>query len=146
MVFAPVLMGVEGGEDQEEERARPGLQGGVARKVPGEEDPRKPQEGQEEGPALPGVGGPAPGGQVERGEGPGKLHLVEEPGEAVAHGPEAPGRVDLHLKAVEWAAQDLALDFPVDLGFPCRKERSGGGHPLFSQTCYSSRKVGPVPP
>jgi hypothetical protein len=41
--------------------------------VPGEEDeedPGKQQEGQDKGPALPGVGGPAPGGQVERGEGP----------------------------------------------------------------------------
>ena len=37
MVFAPVLMEVEGGEDQEEEGARPGLQYGVAREVPGEE-------------------------------------------------------------------------------------------------------------
>ena len=66
-------MEVEGGEGQEEERARPGLQGGEAREVPGEEDeedPRKQQEVEQEGPALPGVGGPAPGGQVERGEGP----------------------------------------------------------------------------
>jgi len=105
-------MEVEGGEGQEEERARPGLQGGVARKVPGE-------EGQEEGPAL-------PGGRVERGEGPGQRHLVKNPGEAVGHGPEAPGPVDLHFKAAEGAAQNLALDFPVDLGFPRRKKGSGG--------------------
>jgi hypothetical protein len=94
---------------------------------------------QEERPALPGVGGPAPGGQVERGEGPGKLHLVEHPGEAVAHGPEAPGGVDLHLKAAEGAAQDFTPDFPVDLGFPFGKEGGGGGHPLFSQTHYPPR-------
>jgi hypothetical protein len=94
---------------------------------------------QEEGPALPGVGGPAPGGQVEKGEGPGKPYLVEDPGEAVAHAPEAPGGVDLHHEAAEGVAQDLAPDFPVDLGFPFRKEGGGGGHPLFSQTCYRSR-------
>jgi hypothetical protein len=81
-----------------------------------------------------------------RREGPGKLHLVEDPGEAVAHGPEAPGPVDLRLKAAEGQAQDLAPDFPVDLGFPLRKEGGGGSHPLFSQTRYRSRKVGPVPP
>ena len=72
-------MEVEGGEGQEEEGARPGLQGRVARKVPGEEGPRKPQEGQEEGPALFGVGGPAPGGQVERGEGAGEAPPRKEP-------------------------------------------------------------------
>jgi hypothetical protein len=76
---------------------------------------------------------------VERGEGPGKLHLVEHPGEAVAHGPEAPGGVDLHLKAAEGAAQDFTPDFPVDLGFPFGKEGGGGGHPLFSQTHYPPR-------
>jgi hypothetical protein len=76
---------------------------------------------------------------VEREEGPGKLHLVEDPGEAVAHGPEAPGGVDLHLKAAEGVAQDLAPDFPVDLGFPFRKEGGGESHLLFSQTRYHSR-------
>jgi hypothetical protein len=76
---------------------------------------------------------------VEKGEGPGKPYLVEDPGEAVAHAPEAPGGVDLHHEAAEGVAQDLAPDFPVDLGFPFRKEGGGGGHPLFSQTCYRSR-------
>ena len=120
----------EGGEgDKGEEWARPGLQDGVAREVPGEEgeeDPGKPQEGQEKGPALPGVGGPAPGGQVERRKGPGKLHLVEDPGEAVAHGPEAPGPVDLDFKAAEGAAQDLAPVLPVGFGFPFGEEGDGG--------------------
>jgi hypothetical protein len=66
---------------------------------------------------------------VERGEGPGKLQLVEDPGEVVGHGPEAPGPVDLHPKAAEGQAQDLTPDFPVDFGFPFRKEGDGGGHP-----------------
>ena len=107
---------------EEEKRARPGLQYRVAREVPGEEgeeDPGKPQEGQEEG--------------------PGKLHLVEDPGEAVAHGPEAPGPVDLHLKAAEGVAQGLTPVLSADLGFPFREKGSGGGHPLFSQTCYPPR-------
>ncbi len=93
----------------------------------GEEAPGKPQEGEKEGPALPGVGGPAPGGQVERGEGPGKLHLVENPGEAVAHGPEAPGPVDLHLKAAEGAAQDFTTKLRVGFGFSPEEGKRGEG-------------------
>jgi hypothetical protein len=120
---------VEGGKGEKEERARPGLQYGEAREVPGEEgeeDPGKFQEDQEEKPAFPRVGGPPPWGQVERGEGPSKLYLVEDSGKAVAHHSEAPRPVDLHLKAAEGVAQNLTPDFPVDLGFPFRKEGSGG--------------------
>jgi len=54
-------------------------------------------------------------------------------------GPEAPSPVDLHLKTAEGAAQGLTPVLSVDLGFPFREKGSGGGHPLFSQTCYPPR-------
>jgi hypothetical protein len=70
---------------------------------------------------------------VEKGKGPGRLHLVEDPGEAVAHGPEAPGPVDLRLKAAEGAAQDLTPVLSVGFGFPFGEKGNGGKFWLWGE-------------